>query len=168
METHAAMTAAATPCSIRLATPHDASAILTCLAQAFEPYREQYTPEAYRDTVLTPETIHDRLSSMSVFVAVTSGGAIIGTIAGHAATAEEGHLRGMAVLPAYHGAGIADQLLQAVEQELRTRGCTRLTLDTTEPLHRAARFYERHGFRASGRVTSFFGMPLFEYVKELR
>ena len=43
----------------------------------------------------------------------------------------------------------------------------RQCLDTTEPLQRAVRFYLRHGFRASGRVTDFFGMPLFEYLKIL-
>jgi hypothetical protein len=29
------------------------------------------------------------------------------------------------------------------------------------------RFYEREGYRRSGTVTDFFGMPLFEYVKIL-
>lgn len=29
------------------------------------------------------------------------------------------------------------------------------------------RFYEKHGFAASGRVADFFGMPLFEYTKFL-
>jgi hypothetical protein len=46
-------------------------------------------------------------------------------------------------------------------------GCARLTLDTTEPLKRATRFYERNDFRPSGVVSDFFGMPLFEYIKDL-
>ncbi len=29
------------------------------------------------------------------------------------------------------------------------------------------RFYESHGYRRSGEVTDFFGMPLHEYVKDL-
>jgi len=29
------------------------------------------------------------------------------------------------------------------------------------------RFYEKNGFRRSGKVTDFYGMPLFEYVKTL-
>ena len=45
------------------------------------------------------------------------------------------------------------------------KGCSLVTLDTTEPLERATRFYEKHGYRLSGRVSEFFGMPLFEYVK---
>jgi RimJ/RimL family protein N-acetyltransferase len=37
----------------------------------------------------------------------------------------------------------------------------------TRPLGRAIRFYEAHGFCASGRVSNLFGMELFEYVKAL-
>jgi len=73
----------------------------------------------------------------------------------------------MGVVPACQGRGVAGQLLEAVEAELRAQGCSIATLDTTEPLRRAVRFYERNGYRASGRVTAFFGMPLFEYVKRL-
>jgi hypothetical protein len=29
------------------------------------------------------------------------------------------------------------------------------------------RFYERHGYRRSGRVQDFFGMPLIEYAKDI-
>jgi enoyl-CoA hydratase/carnithine racemase len=50
---------------------------------------------------------------------------------------------------------------------LRALNCKRVTLDTTEPLTRAIRFYERNGFRQSGRVSDFFGMKLIEYVKEI-
>ncbi|SRR6266550_6516796 len=41
----------------RNATYEDCSAILECLRPAFAPYRESYTPEAFLDTVLTPETL---------------------------------------------------------------------------------------------------------------
>ena len=73
----------------------------------------------------------------------------------------------MAVLPAWQGAGVAALLLDAAERELRAQHCSRVTLDTTEPLQRATRFYEKHGYRASGRVSDFFGMPLYEYAKVL-
>jgi ribosomal protein S18 acetylase RimI-like enzyme len=42
-----------------------------------------------------------------------------------------------------------------------------VTLDTTRPLQRAIRFYERHGYRQTGRVSDFYGMELIEYAKEL-
>jgi len=74
----------------------------------------------------------------------------------------------MAVLPAFQSAGIAQQLLDRAEAELLAQKCIRITLDTTAPLKRAIRFYQRNGFRPSGRVTDFFGMPLYEYVKTLK
>jgi GNAT superfamily N-acetyltransferase len=69
-------------------------------------------------------------------------------------------------LPEWQGRGIAEKLLHAAETVLAGRGCSRVTLDTTEPLHRATRFYEKHGYFASGKSTDFFGMPLHEYVKK--
>jgi GNAT superfamily N-acetyltransferase len=152
---------------IRRATPDDAEAVLNCLHAAFEPYRERYTPEGYRDTTLTPETVRKRMASMAIFVAVAPDGEVVGTIAAAIADAGVGHLRGMAVLPAWQGAGVAALLLDAAERELRDRRCSLVTLDTTEPLRRATRFYEKHGYRASGRVSDFFGMPVYEYVKGL-
>jgi ribosomal protein S18 acetylase RimI-like enzyme len=153
--------------TIRKATQADAQAILACLGAAFEPYRNGYAPAAFTDTVLTPETIQQRLDSMCIFVAVNEAGDIVGTIASSVIGEGEGHLRGMAVLPAWQGRGAAEKLLRAAEDELSERKCSRITLDTTEPLQRAMRFYERHGYRRSGNVTDFFGMPLHEYVRDL-
>jgi ribosomal protein S18 acetylase RimI-like enzyme len=95
--------------SIRSATNDDAPEILACLRAAFAPYREFYTPAAYLDTVLTPETLQDRLASMQVFVAQNTSGQIVGTIACQVISYGEGHLRGMAVLPTRQGTGIAAQ-----------------------------------------------------------
>jgi ribosomal protein S18 acetylase RimI-like enzyme len=73
----------------------------------------------------------------------------------------------MAVLPSAHGSGIAGQLLARAEEHLRQAGAQLVTLDTTAPLQRAIRFYEKHGYRASGKISDFFGMPLYEYMKRL-
>jgi ribosomal protein S18 acetylase RimI-like enzyme len=152
---------------IRRATAADAQGILDCLREAFDPHRERYTPEGYADTVLGPTTIHQRLGAMTVLVATNEDGNVIGTVACQASSACEGHIRGMAVQPRWQATGIAERLLEAAMAELRARGCGRVTLDTTEPLHRAMRFYERNGFRRSGVVRNFFGMPLFEYFRTL-
>jgi GNAT superfamily N-acetyltransferase len=136
------------------------------LRAAFEPFQSQYTPDAYRDTVLNRNTLQDRLREMIVFVAVADSGEVVGTIGCNALNGE-GHLRGMAVLPLWQGRGISKLLLDRAESHLRKSGCNRITLDTTEPLKRAIRFYERNGFCATGRMVDFFGMPLFEYEKQL-
>jgi GNAT superfamily N-acetyltransferase len=154
-------------CSVRRATRADAGGILACLHAAFAPYRERYTPDAFRDTVLTSETVHQRLAAMAVFVALTPAREIVGTIGCGLASHEEGHIRGMAVLGEWRGAGVAAQLLAAAESELRSLHCRRVSLDTTAPLERAMRFYEKNGYRRSGKVADFFAMPLFEYVKNL-
>jgi GNAT superfamily N-acetyltransferase len=150
---------------IRPANPGDEEGILRCLAAAFEPYHGAYTPEAFTDTVLTPERFAARMRQMHVLVAVASEG-VVGTIAGsfHGA---KGHLRGMAVLPHRHGTGLAVKLLSAIEAWLRTNGCTQATLDTTLPLLAAMKFYEKNGYRRSGKSADFFGMPLIEYLKSL-
>jgi len=50
--------------AIRNATYEDCSAILECLRPAFAPYRESYTPEAFLDTVLTPQTFRHAVISL--------------------------------------------------------------------------------------------------------
>lgn len=152
--------------SIARAMLDDADGILGCLRAAFAPYRMQYTPAAYEDTVMTGESVRYRLETMTVLVARNDQGRIIGTV-GAAAHGTEGHIRGMAVVPSFQGGGVGDRLLEAIERELKAAGCLRVTLDTTAPLTRAIRFYERHGYVRSDAVSDFFGMSLYEYRKAL-
>jgi GNAT superfamily N-acetyltransferase len=152
---------------IRLAAETDLPGVIGCLREAFEPYRADYTPAAFDDTVPTYQAARERLLSMNILVAADPSGWISGTVASASASATEGHLRGMAVRREWQGTGVAVALLNAALDHLRLIGCRRITLDTTIPLARAARFYEKNGFRKSGRITDFFGMPLVEYVREL-
>lgn len=152
---------------IRKAQPCDAAAIAECLESAFAPFRDQYTVGAFADTVLNPQGVLDRIAHMTIYAAVAPDGQIIGTVA-CAVTGQIGHIRGMAVLPGWHGRNIALQLLHRAEDNIRAAGCHRITLDTTAPLKRAIRFYERHGFVPSGKISDFFGMPLHEFVKQLQ
>src|SRR5258708_24880348 len=112
--------------AVRKATVADSAEILECLHEAFEPYREAYTPGAFADTVLTSESLEQRLSTMSIFVATTMNEEIIGTIGCNQVDKREGHIRGMAVRTAWHGSGAARRLLDTAEVELRARGCQRI------------------------------------------
>src|ERR1700694_5527030 len=67
--------------AIRRATVADCAAILECLLTAFAPYRESYTPEAFLDTVLNPDSFRHRLSDMSVVVAISTSGEGVGSVA---------------------------------------------------------------------------------------
>ena len=157
--------AAQKPFVVRKASAQDAEAILACLDAAFADYRSQYTAEAYTNTVLGSDAIQRRMAAMQLFVAVSMGD-IVGTI-GCEAQGDEGHLRGMAVLPEWQGTGVASVLLRTAESALRRRGCQRVTLGTTEPLKRGIHFYKQHGFVPSGHATEFFGMRLYEYAKPI-
>ncbi len=152
--------------TIRHATESDAAEVLECLRAAFEPYRRFYSPAAFADTTLTPDTLRSRFSAMCILVATSEAGDVVGTVA-YSVDGIEGHVRGMAVLPAWQGSGVATRLLEAVESELRGRKCSRITLDTTEPLMQAIHFYEKKGYRRTGKIGEFFGMPLIEYTRNL-
>lgn len=102
-----------------------------------------------------------------MFVAVHGSGDVIGTISCKVETGGGGHLRGMAVRPEWQGSPVANELLARAEQYFQEAGCLAITLDTTQPLKRAMRFYVKHGFRSTGRVIDSFGMPLFEYRKPI-
>ena len=152
--------------TIRRAVAAEAGGVRRCLTSAFEPFRYQYTRGAFEDTVPTVEAIRERMAHMTVYIAVAGTREIVGTVACEV-EGTDGHVRGMAIQPAWQGHGIADRLLRTVESELAAAGCARLTLDTTDPLQRAKSFYRRSGFVPSGKVTDFFGMPLHEYAKTL-
>jgi mannose-6-phosphate isomerase-like protein (cupin superfamily)/N-acetylglutamate synthase-like GNAT family acetyltransferase len=152
---------------IRRAEPSDSAAILTCLSEAFAPHRAAYTEAAFADTVLNAAALELRHAQMTVLTAQTPDEIIAGTLA-YSAQGEQGHLRGMAVRHSWIGTGIAQLLLAAVEAELRSLGVATVTLEVTTPLTRARRFYERHGFRPTGRTRDFFGMALTELSKSLK
>jgi ribosomal protein S18 acetylase RimI-like enzyme len=151
---------------VRKAGSQDAAAIAECLAAAFAPFRAQYTAGAFADTVPDASAVLDRMAYMTVYIAVTATTEVAGTIACSVAH-QVGHLRGMAVRPEWQGHNIAQQLLCEAENHLRAAGCRRITLDTTTPLERAIRFYERNRYVPTGRISDFFGMPLHEYSKQL-
>lgn len=136
---------------IREAQIADVIQIAECLAAAFAPFRHLYTTGAFADTVAAADAIRDRIECMTVYVAVAPAGLVVGTLAA-ARYGQEGHLRGMAVRTEWQGQGIARRLLMAAEHHLIKSGCSRITLDTTDPLTKAIRLYETSGFVRSGKA----------------
>jgi len=154
--------------TIRPALISDAEEIHECLRVAFGRFLDSYSHEAFLDTVPTVENVRERFHTMSLFVAEDSGRKVIGTIAYYLKSPQEGYIRGMAVLPDWQGRGVAQRLMETAEAEVRERGGARVSLDTTDPLQRAIRFYEKNGYRRTGNIEDFFGMPLHEFTKELK
>jgi len=104
---------------------------------------------------------------MTVFVAVAQNRRIVGTVAVKRVSSAHAHLRGMAVVPQFQGKGVAPALLTAALRHCRQVDQTWVTLETTVPLQRAARFYLDHGFRATGRFRHWGGMKLLEFERIL-
>jgi GNAT superfamily N-acetyltransferase len=152
---------------LRAATVSDLPDVRRCLRAAFDVYRRDYTPEAFRDTVLTARSAKRRFGEMHILVALDRSGSVVGTIAWRLTSPSEAHLRGMAVTPEWLGTGVAQALLERAIDEVSRAGCHRVTLNTTLPLRRAVRFYRRNRFRRSGRTSDFFGMELTGYVRVL-
>jgi ribosomal protein S18 acetylase RimI-like enzyme len=152
-----------------MATAADAPSVQRCISAAFAPYREDYTPAAFADTVPSTAQVLQRIRSMHVMVASTANDAtrVIGTLSALRVDLGHAHLRGMAVEPEFQGNGVAKALLSAMEAALHAQGLDRITLDVSAPLWRAQQLYERHSFRRTGRVNPFFGMLVYEYEKRL-
>jgi GNAT superfamily N-acetyltransferase len=75
------------------------------------------------------------------------------------------NIHDLAVLPGFRGHGIGRQLLEAVGDEARKRGCCKLTLEVLEGNTVAKRLYEAVGF-AQAVYTGSSGGALF-YTKAL-
>lgn len=75
------------------------------------------------------------------------------------ASTQVGHLFGMAVVPDFQGTGVAGKLLAEIEYCLHSQGCRQITLDTTEPLTAAMKFYERHGYGGQAKSLGNFSSP---------
>ena len=154
--------------TIRLATIKDVKAVHEVLLAAFEEYRSYYSPEGFADTILSEERAKDRIKETNVYVAVNQHGKIIGTIGWEKLNESEGHIRGMGVIPSQQGRkGPAVSLLRQVERDAQLESCKILTLDTTEILKRAQNFYEKNGFKKTGKIGDFFGSIIYEFAKTL-
>jgi GNAT superfamily N-acetyltransferase len=130
---------------IRLAQPGDEETVARLLLEAFEPFRDEYTPGGYAETTSSPDEIRERMNEGRIWLAYDRGEPV-GTVT---ALADEGggvYVRSMAVTPAAWGRGVGQELLSTLEQDARVRGETRLHLYTTFVLPGAQPLYEKNGF----------------------
>lgn len=149
----------ARPWSIRAARPADARSIATLHVASWR--------WAYRgllaDDVLAASSVDDRAAmwnellgddGVAVLVAERDG-ALTGFASGSASRDEDaeprtGELAAIYLAEAEAGSGLARELFERIQDELRARGFTRATLWVLETNTRARRFYEREGWRWDG------------------
>jgi putative acetyltransferase len=85
-------------------------------------------------------------SDIAVFYVAFDGERAVATGGLRAIDATHGEVKRMYVDPAYRGSGVAAQLLRTLEDDARTRGWTRLVLETGDTMLPAQQFYAREGF----------------------
>lgn len=170
------------PPRIRTASRDDAVAVVGMLAEGVGTYRDfapGWRPPSYgEDTQLAAEWVLSRPQTFYLVAEDASGHA--GQCGFHPAH-EERMMRGARIPGLAHfwqlfvrrdlwGSGLADTLHGMSVAEIRARGYERARLFTPGPHERARAFYEKRGWRTSGRSVRDLGEPpleLLEYVLEV-
>ena len=86
-------------------------------------------------------------ADIAVFLVAFDGELAVGCGGLRPIDAEHGEIKRMYVHPARRGSGISTAVIRALEGEARSRGWTRLVLETGTKQPDAQRFYEREGYR---------------------
>lgn len=146
----------------------DARAIHNVLYEAFEPYRPQYTTEALNATVVITEKLEKRIADPeSVVLIAVYDNEIAGTVSLLNTDENNIYIASMAVKPEYHGKGVGSMLLKKTDKIASEKQCQKLILETSAPLIDAIRLYEKFGYERTGRTTDYYGVTIFEMVKEV-
>lgn len=138
------------------------------LKDAFEPFREFYTPEAFSATVVKEDVIKQRIESPSIPVFIAKGGnAVLGTAYARPITGKALYIGSIAVHPNFMHYGIGTALMNYVEKYAQKKRFVKLTLETYKYLEAANRLYERCGYKKTGVERDYFGVQIFEMQKIL-
>lgn len=119
-----------------------------------------------RELAFDDEVWRDRLSSNASWLARDDVLPVGSVTLFHAPDQpdDEAYLVAMWVAAHARGIGVADALVDALVSHARGSGCRRLVLDVAQGNQRAARFYRRAGFAATGRTGT---LPRRPEVTEL-
>jgi GNAT superfamily N-acetyltransferase len=147
---------------IRNASPQDAPELALLLKESgwFELFKNEPIEEASRRVRSHIEQCHAD-SSHSIFVAGSSDGALVGYGSVHwlpylFTRGPEGFVSELFVRESARGQGVGRELLQAIEQEARTRGCVRLSLINLRNRESYQRqFYIKAGWEERGEAANF-------------
>lgn len=117
-----------------------------------------------------PEACHvlpsDGLKDPAItFWSVREDGVLLGVGALKALAPDQGEVKSMRTAPQALGRGIGRALLRHIVAEARTRGYTRLSLETgsTEPFAAALRLYESEGFMPCGPFGGYQDTPFTRF-----
>lgn len=151
---------------IRKARIADTGTIFKILSESFKEYKDSYTTEAFRVTILNPSEIKRRIldENMTLMVLLWKNH-IIGTVSIEITkNGEILHIRSMAIDPKYQKKGFSKFLIKQVIKLGQTNQAKYITLECFKPLLKAQKLYEKTGFRKSGKKRSYYGIEIFEMV----
>lgn len=153
---------------IREAKNIDIQSIYEVLSDAFQSYRQDYTEEAYNATVISPDEIEKRMNEKRTeMLVIVYHNKIVGTATITMTRNSKLYIRSMAVRPHIQRSGIGSLLLEEIDMRARQKKCTIISLECYEPLTKAIKLYERHGFSRTGKTRSYHGITIFEMEREL-
>lgn len=133
--------------AIRAFRAEDAAALTSILQEA--PEAANWTQESYRELMNSPGAV--------AFVSET-GGSVTGFIIGRRVL-DEAEVLNLAVTTAARRRGKGGALLGAAIEEFRARGVSRVFLEVRETNGTGITFYERRGFRKTGRRAGYYRDP---------
>src|SRR5580765_4987764 len=129
---------------IRRAVPGDEETIAALIFEAFAPFRDEYTPDAFEYTAVSADKVRERFDKGPMWLAIANG-EVVGTVSG-LPEEERFYIRSMAIKPSAQRGGIGQRLLETLETFARDAGYKKLYLYTTFVLPGAKRLYEKNGF----------------------
>ena len=153
--------------AVRRAEPGDEDTIAGLIFEAFAPFRDEYTPDAFDYTAASVDRVRERFAEGPMWLAFI-GEKPVGTVSG-LPEEERFYIRSMAIKPTAQRGGIGQRLLDTLEAFALDDGYKKLYLYTTFVLPGAKRLYEKNGFYVARETEpeEWFGMGGLEMEKRL-
>jgi GNAT superfamily N-acetyltransferase len=109
------------------------------------------------------DTARDEHEADAIHLMAWLGAIPVGVGRLHFNSPEEGHIRYMAVEPAYAGKGIGGRILEELESRARALGATRIVLNARE---KAIPFYRKHGYELVDQSGTLFGSIVHWWMRK--
>ena len=154
--------------TFRKANTSDINFIHEILYKSFKPYQKFYTDQAFAATVISHEEIKNRIlkNDYDVFVSLITN-QIVGTVSLLLKNKKFLYIRSMAVHPDFQRIGIGVFMLDKIFYIAEKKKIKKLVLESSEPLFNALNFYEKNGFKKTGSSRDFYGVEIFEMIKNI-
>ncbi|HEC77396.1 MAG TPA: GNAT family N-acetyltransferase [Thermoplasmatales archaeon] len=154
---------------IRKANIGDVEAIYKTIFEAFEPYKKHFTRDAYEMTVISHTEIKKRIldDKREILVAICDN-EIVGSVTIGIKDQSNIYIQSMAVRPKYQGKGIGLRILEEIDKIAQKKKCKKILLECFYPLKKAILLYEKCGFERTKKIRDYYGIRIFEMLKEVK